>query len=71
MDDVLKTWAVPSGPPLESAVGGLAIAIEDHPLEYDVFEGPIPEGQCGAEKVAICDSADYLLKQNSDRKVGE
>lgn len=67
MDGVLKSWAVPKGPPEVAGIKRLAIAVEDHNLEYGSYEGTIPEGEYGAGKVEIWDNGDYALKVREPR----
>ena len=69
MDGVLKSWAVPKEPPTRPGLRRLAVAVEDHDLDYIGFEGTIPEGEYGAGTVEIWDRGTYDLESRKPEKI--
>lgn len=60
-DGVLKSWAIPRGLPPVPGVKRLAVATEDHPLNYLTFEGEIPKGEYGGGTMWIFASGKYEI----------
>lgn len=58
-DGALASWAVPKGLPFRTGVKRLAVATEDHPMEYLDFAAVIPAGQYGAGRMTIWDRGTF------------
>jgi len=66
---VLKSWAVPKGIPKIAGVKHLAVAVEDHPVDYINFAGIIPKGNYGAGTVEIWDKGKFKLLEQTPKSL--
>ena len=69
IDETLKSWALPKNPPQKIGEKRLAVSVTDHPIEYALFDGEIPEGNYGAGKVKIWDKGTFELESKNSKKL--
>jgi bifunctional non-homologous end joining protein LigD len=68
IDGVLVSWAVPKGVTLDPKARHLAVHVEDHPLDYEDFEGVIPSGEYGGGDVIVWDRGTWELHGADDAR---
>jgi bifunctional non-homologous end joining protein LigD len=66
LDGVMKSWAVTRGPSMVPGEKRLAVHVEDHPIEYNTFEGTIPQGEYGGGTVMIWDRGKWFPEGDPD-----
>ena len=69
VDGAMRSWAVPQGPSTDPKQRRLAMAVEDHPMSWNEFEGVIGPGY-GAGTVIRWDEGEYR-NTTPDRSMAE
>jgi bifunctional non-homologous end joining protein LigD len=64
LGDVLRSWAVPKGPSLDSAVRRLAVPVDDHTLDAGGFEGVHAGARRGSGAVVIWDEGTVEIRRD-------
>ncbi len=67
LDGVMKSWAVTKGPSLVPGDKRLAVHVEDHPVDYNGFEGTIPKGQYGGGTMLLWDRGRWVPEGDPHR----
>ena len=67
LDGVMKSWAVTRGPSLVPGEKRLAVQIEDHPIDYNKFEGTIPRGEYGGGTVMVWDRGHWTPEGDPEK----
>ena len=68
-DGVLVSFALPRGLPENPRANRKAVHTEDHPLEYLMWEGTIPEGSYGAGTMSVYDRGTYETEKWEPKKI--
>ena len=68
-DGVLRSWALPRGIPWNPKENRLAVATEDHPLEFLDYEGDAVDPGYGAGRMTNWDTGTFELHKMEDEKV--
>jgi len=71
LDGVMKSWAVTRGPSLVPGDKRLAVQVEDHPIDYNRFEGTIPLGEYGGGTVMIWDRGTWQPEDDPHRALAK